>query len=226
MSKNVWRGGTNTKIDWTKVDLRKLYQEDGLTLREIAEPLGVTPGAISYRMWLQGISTSKNSTYRFRQILNKANAKELYLVDKLSLKEIGDKLGISYGIVRYYLISGGVTLRNPVEALRLAFERKIIQQKGPLNAHWKGGKTTSGKSGYTLIWTEDGYVFEHWLVWEKAHPETPKNWIIHHINGVKTDNRLENLIAMPMSEHRLIIPKLQQRIRELEKELSSQCGKM
>jgi uncharacterized C2H2 Zn-finger protein len=42
---------------------------------------------------------------------------------------------------------------------------------------------------------------EHVYVWEKSYGRLPKGYIIHHINGDRQDNRLENLVAIPKSSH-------------------------
>jgi hypothetical protein len=42
---------------------------------------------------------------------------------------------------------------------------------------------------------------EHRAIWEQAHGELLKDWDVHHINRVKDDNRIENLIAMPSKAH-------------------------
>ena len=70
------------------------------------------------------------------------------------------------------------------------------------NPNWRGGKTRA--RGYVYIRKlEDGrrYVGEHILVWEQAHGRIPKGWLVHHLNGIRDDNRLENLVAMSRSQH-------------------------
>lgn len=89
------------------------------------------------------------------------------------------------------------------------------------NSHkWKGGKSFDKRGGYIKVYMGDSkYKNEHTLVWEKAHKrKLPKNWVIHHINGVKTDNRIKNLTAMPRNKHTnwTLLHIAQKRIRALE----------
>ena len=50
--------------------------------------------------------------------------------------------------------------------------------------------------------TKDGYVAEHRLVMERAvGRRLEKNEVVHHINHIRTDNRIENLKLMTFSEH-------------------------
>ena len=74
-----------------------------------------------------------------------------------------------------------------------------IGKNGP---YWKGGKIISSY-GYIFIWkpkhpfvAKRGYIFEHRLVIEKQIGRylLPKEKS-HHLNGIKTDNRPENLMA-------------------------------
>jgi len=87
-------------------------------------------------------------------------------------------------------------------------------------------------AGYVAIRTNrlgrsNGYELEHRLVWEAANGPIPRGQVIHHLNGLKTDNRLENLAILSNSAHRKLhedvdgersryIQSLEARIRELE----------
>ncbi len=63
--------------------------------------------------------------------------------------------------------------------------------------------------GYVLLYLPDhprarkgGYVAEHRYVWEQTNGRAlERNEAVHHINGVKDDNRPENLVALTHGQH-------------------------
>lgn len=99
-----------------------------------------------------------------------------------------------------------------------------MSRKGSTNPAWKGGRFQD-KRGYISIlipehsYASGGYVQEHRLVMEKKLNRLliPKKEVVHHVNGIKYDNRPENLCVMTRGEHTNQTEPYKQRIRELEK---------
>ena len=70
-----------------------------------------------------------------------------------------------------------------------------IRNIGEKHGNWKGGKRIDN-SGYIKIWNSkiQKYIFKHKLIMEQfLKRPIKKGETIHHINGIKTDNRLDNL---------------------------------
>jgi len=104
--------------------------------------------------------------------------------------------------------------------------------KGPRNPRWNGGKCKDSK-GYILILMPDhpnsrktGYVAQHHLVMSK-HIGRPiaKDEQVHHINGVPSDNKLENLMLMKTTKHKSLHQKGKIRVPKIPKRCPT-CDKM
>jgi hypothetical protein len=80
---------------------------------------------------------------------------------------------------------------------------------GENGATWKGGKTTN-KQGYVMVLKKEHphavapnfRISEHRLQMEKKLGRyLKKEEHVHHLNGIKNDNRIENLVLITKSEH-------------------------
>jgi hypothetical protein len=78
---------------------------------------------------------------------------------------------------------------------RRCFQEDQPIGQGPLNPRWKGGREID-RDGYVRLWRtkEHPRVLEHRLVMEQHLGRSlRKGETVHHINGDKQDNRIENL---------------------------------
>lgn len=105
-----------------------------------------------------------------------------------SARRIAETLGSGPDAVSQVLRSRGIT-------------SKATRERHP---NWKGGRILNPHGYYTVLIPHDhpmaemrlsnGYVLEHRLVVAESigRPLTPRE-TVHHINGDRTDNRIENL---------------------------------
>ncbi len=118
------------------------------------------------------------------------------LLQTLSMEEIACRRKVSLKTV--YLAMRRLGIATPkVRAPAHLGSRREKHYK------WKDGRVLSGDKYVKLLMPEhpdadlNGYVFEHRLVMETILGRRLKPWDkVHHINGIRWDNRPENLRAM------------------------------
>jgi len=223
-----------------KETINQLYHTENLKLHEVAQRLGVCKDTIRRNMRLYGIPPKTPEVYRKGQDTRitamLSQAKELYYDKELSFAEVCQKLGTSFYTLKRLFNDNGLKMRNPSEVSKLAYSKypQIGFQKGEKHSRFNGHRATKKTNGYILFYKPDhprapknGYIGEHILVWEDAHGiPLPDGWIVHHLNGIKNDNRPENLAGMSSRAHYLVLAEkakrirlLESRIKELEKSL-------
>ena len=163
--------------------------------------------------------------------------KELYYEKNMTQTEVAKEFVISQKAVF------GFMRRNNLPA-RTAAKR---YQRGEKNSSWKGGRRVT-EQGYVEIYRPDyeharsnGYVREHIYVVENRIGRrlkfygvgNPNNEVVHHINGKRDDNRLENLLLLTAAEHsklhfstdkQALDEVLLKRIADLEEEIARLIG--
>ena len=102
-------------------------------------------------------------------------------------------------------------LKNPTFTPEARTKRREVGAKisrGDKSPVWKGGKHLNS-NGYIVVYVSDHphavhhYVLEHRLIVEKQlERRLAPDEIVHHINGITTDNRPENLEIMTRGEHK------------------------
>lgn len=145
---------------------------------------------------------------------------EKYWGEELSLPKIAYLAQASQPTILYWMRKLGIPRRTISEAVR-GEKNHSFGQRGEKCPNWKGGRKHC--DGYIYIWKPEhpganarGHIMEHRLVMEGhlGRLLEPREEI-HHKNGVKDDNRIENLVLFESWQAHMAF----------HKEEASQCPK-
>lgn len=87
--------------------------------------------------------------------------------------------------------------------------RETEWKKGVRGIHWVVVGTIRRRKRYTRL-DERNFIkisepnkWEEYAkyLWKKIYGKLLKGDVVHHINGIKTDDRIENIIALPRTDH-------------------------
>lgn len=120
-----------------------------------------------------------------RKLSNKYDdAYKLYL-EGISLEQVASKIGVTRQCVFKAFKKRGFALRG--------INYRPYQM-------YDGKKFTLRDNGYYAL-TKNKRTQMHRYVYEKEVGKIPKGYDIHHVNGKKYDNSIENLMCISKSEH-------------------------
>ena len=166
----------------------RLFRELGST-RLVADTLKMTVAMVGYHLNKQGIPTPRTGKLVPHSACEMNSEKVLKMYEEgYSLSEIGDEVGTTRCTVKRFLRRKGVTKEFPTT------------KEGERHYAWKGRRID--KDGYVLIHVKGHpnarkhtpYILEHRLVMEEFLGRfLAPDEVVHHISGVKDDNRIENL---------------------------------
>jgi len=137
-----------------------------------------------------------------------------WLAEQLATRtqaQVAERLGAQACAVGYWAGKPGLATKgeDTREAITEGLRKRYPQGRGGKDAaNWRGGRRKL-KSGYVYVYapdhpnaTKQGCVMEHRLLVEKhlgRYIESSE--VVHHLNGDKTDNHIENLAVLKRGQH-------------------------
>lgn len=164
----------------TDEELREMYCIKRMTGRDIAAAIGCTPAAVCMRMKVSGIKARTSHDYPPTE------------KQRAAWRKNGTRLGNSECAKEAAIKAG-----------------KANKGRRKRSDYEFGGHEKKRHDGYICVYAPDhpharadGYVMKHTLVIEREIGRyLEKDEVVHHINHIRDDNRLENLRLMNKSEH-------------------------
>lgn len=155
--------------------------------------------------------------------------RRLYVDEQLTGDEIARRLGVGRGRI-YRLLRGMGVTRDKPQAMALlgatgAAPGRFRAGQSPWNKGMAGihlspatefrpgnrinerydvgavVRRCNGRNRRNYVKTEAGWVLYAVWLWEQAHGPIIDGDVVHHLNGDRFDDRIENLVAFPRADH-------------------------
>ena len=193
----------------TKEELEQLYLEENRTLVDMCEIIGVkSPITMSKILREKGVTTNKNA---IRSNATKKGMTDEEFKDYLifeykdnSIRQIAHKLNVTQVAIRKYFKKYNIPFK----------EKKDTYLRGAKAPNWNGGRHMH--NGYIEIYApkhphknKRNCIYEHQKVMEDYLGRyLEKGEVVHHKDLCKTNDNIENLQLLTMSEHSKLHAKL------------------
>lgn len=174
----------------SKEAIESVYYQKGITSPKAAKQLGISLKAFRSFLVQYGLKTKKREADCV-QLRDHQWLQNEFINKGKSQAQIARDLGVSKSVVC-----------SAIKHIDLELRKSRGGNFGENASNWQGGKRRLGTEGvYVGIYmpehpyaAKDGYIMEHRLVLEKSLGRyLTSEEIVHHKNGDKKDNRLENL---------------------------------
>lgn len=145
----------------------------GMSIHAVATKFGVSVGAVYNHLNAAGIVRTGSEQFKYTT---------WHISDEC--RERCREMGVKYG---------AKNVRKAIEARRIhGTGHKKLRDDGYIATYYPDHPDAN----------REGYVMEHRLVMERfLGRRLEKDEVVHHINEVRTDNRIENLMLMTPSAH-------------------------
>lgn len=161
-----------------KKTLELLYIQKGMAMNKIAKALGISVGSVYNYMRRFRIQSRNELTPEQKRAMGMANVGNKYCLGKTRSRETRVKIS---------------------EARKGSFKKSSLY----------GAHTKKRRDGYIYVYcpnhpfcSAEGYVMEHRLAMERKIGRYLEDYeVVHHKNGNRADNRLENLELMTKKDH-------------------------
>lgn len=168
------------KLIVTKDELIDLYVNKLKTTKEIAKIHNVHHQTVSCKLIEYGID--RRRAMHGAAVITEDDLREAYCNKKQTIERIAKAYGVSQTNIFLKLKKFNI----PTNGMPCGVNSKL----------WKGGRSLCS-NGYIMINDNTKRVYEHRLVMEKhLGRKLLSTEHVHHINGIKTDNRVDNLEVM------------------------------
>lgn len=212
------------KLEVNEDKLRELYGINKLPIKKIAQMFGVSSTTVRRRMRDYGIigrTLSESLLISWQKSIGKRNKcnitdlelRKLYYGQNMDCRQIASLYHVSMPTILNRMKYLGIQRRSASESRKISYKvRKPTKSENSPN--WKGGRHYDKTHGYITIvlptthplYKEIGNhkLVEHRLVMmEHLGRILLNSEQVHHINGVKTDNRIDNLELISPENHSL-----------------------